>query len=419
MSGYQVVEKVGSHGDAARRAYAAWAASLQADTRREKGNAMTAKQILPLVLAAHRALVDDLDAQLDISAKGLSDMLAASARADPQRFMKLDKPVRYRVVPIQSFLEVKTLPSNKGLYDRRAVKRLKEAKAENKELRAEVDEGRRAAARDQRLIGRLQAVEKKLAAKSAGPRTEERPEVDPSKLYGTRFEHSQHFKVLMRDAMACMPGASMRQWSRMAAYIARAFAHDARNQTLTPELIVRMMPCKDTLSSWQDEQGDVDDYKLAQRLQKFAEGFYEVADAGNKKGIKMNFESVAFFDFDIKCVDFQFANNNNDGGGGKESAIAVQKTAGRFRTRAIGSGTDSAGDVLVTMVKEMRAICPGFVAAACFLHVLNAILMNSYMESFGDEMMGIPGALRRGFLTAYLIDKFYETSSRATSTTWA
>ena len=94
MSGYELVEKVGSHGDAARRAYAAWAASVRADTRRAVGGAMTAKQILPLVLEAHRVLVDDVGAQLDISAKGLSFMLAASARADPTRFMKLDKPIR-------------------------------------------------------------------------------------------------------------------------------------------------------------------------------------------------------------------------------------------------------------------------------------------------------------------------------------
>ena len=116
---------------------------MRADTRRADGGAMTAKQILPLVLEAHRVLVDDVGAQLDISAKALSNMLAASARADPTRFMKLDKPIRYRVAPIGSYLEVKTLPSHKMLCDRRTVKRLKEAKAENKQLRAELDEGKR------------------------------------------------------------------------------------------------------------------------------------------------------------------------------------------------------------------------------------------------------------------------------------
>jgi len=100
---------------------------------------MTAKQILPLVLAAHRALVDDLDAQLDISAKGLSDMLAASARAHPKRFMKLDKPVRYRVVPIGSYLEVE---SKSLRVDRSSIVRDREdrkRKQEEADLAATLD----------------------------------------------------------------------------------------------------------------------------------------------------------------------------------------------------------------------------------------------------------------------------------------
>ena len=304
---------------------------------------MTAKQILPLVLEAHRVLVDDVGAQLDISAKALSNMLAASARADPTRFMKLDKPIRYRVAPIGSYLEVKTLPSHKMLCDRRTVKRLKEAKAENKQLRAELDEGKRATAREDALIGVIKGLEKKVAEPlpAAAP---ERAEVDASSSYNTSASHSQVFKALIRDAMACMPSASIRKFPQMAALIVRAFAHDARNMPLTPELIVRMMPSKKTLSKWQDEQGDVDDFKLARRLQEFAEGFYEIADAGNKKGRKMNFELMAFFDFQVGAVDRQQAANFDVGGGGEESAIAVQKPGDEAQHLRPRRAVDARGD---------------------------------------------------------------------------
>ena len=71
-----------------------------------------------------------------------------------------------------------------------------------------------------------------------------------------------------------------------------------------------------------------------------------------------------------------------------------------------GTVTDSAANCISGMVKCMQSKFPGFVAVACFLHVMNLVLVNSYLSSFGDEERGECSALRIGFMMSYLHHHF-------------
>ncbi len=71
-----------------------------------------------------------------------------------------------------------------------------------------------------------------------------------------------------------------------------------------------------------------------------------------------------------------------------------------------GTVTDSAANCISGMVKCMKSRFPGFVAVACFLHVMNLVLVNSYLSSFGDEERGECSALRIGFMMSYLHHHF-------------
>ena len=72
-----------------------------------------------------------------------------------------------------------------------------------------------------------------------------------------------------------------------------------------------------------------------------------------------------------------------------------------------GSCTDSAADCIKGIVKEMRARFSAFIAAACFLHVMNLVLVNSYLAAFGDEERGVCSALRIGYMMSYLHHHFH------------
>ena len=88
-----------------------------------------------------------------------------------------------------------------------------------------------------------------------------------------------------------------------------------------------------------------------------------------------------------------------------QSIVDDGKRVGIFEW--FGSCTDSASDCIKGMVKDMSARFPSFVETACFLHVLNLVLVNSYLASFGDEERGVCSALRIGYMMSYLHHHFH------------
>jgi len=408
---YELFEAVGRHGDAAAAAFEAWASSAAADTRKAKNGAMTAPQILPLVVLAHQLLAQDANASLDLDARALGRMLS-NAAAESDRFQKIaGKYTAYKIAPPLNYLESSTLPSNKKLVDRRTLKKLEAAAAERDDLKAQLADAERRAARVRHLVARVESLEERLRAATEPRRAAAAPGDDLgdassfAQSYDRRVIHEHGFKVLVREAMAIMPACSTRQLPRLLATVARAYALQAK-LSLSPEAIVRITPSSWSLRNWQDELGDVDDYALSLLLKNVADGVFGLCDAGNKKSKKMLFEMFSFWDFVKKCVQLKQISNFDCGGNGIANAAAMDASVERFDTHLLGTCTDSAGDVINTMVEELRKKYPGMSASACMLHVLNIILMNGYVVAFGDEEMGVAGALRRGFLTSYLVRKF-------------
>ena len=88
-----------------------------------------------------------------------------------------------------------------------------------------------------------------------------------------------------------------------------------------------------------------------------------------------------------------------------QSIVDDGKRVGVFEW--FGSCTDSASDCIKGMVKEMSSRFPSFVEAACFLHVLNLVLVNPYLAAFGDEERGVCSALRIGYMMSYLHHHFH------------
>jgi hypothetical protein len=134
---------------------------------------------------------------------------------------------------------------------------------------------------------------------------------------------------------------------------------------------------------------------------------YALVDAGNKGGHKMFFVLFSYYDLNDNCVKLKTIDNLDCLGDGEANAAAVWKAVQRLGCKLLGTGTDNAGDVLTTMIAELRKLSPTSLnSTGCLLHVYNIILNNAYMAAFGDEEWGVPGSLRRGFMVAYLIEKF-------------
>ena len=89
-----------------------------------------------------------------------------------------------------------------------------------------------------------------------------------------------------------------------------------------------------------------------------------------------------------------------------QSTVDDGKRVGIFEW--FGSCTDSASDCIKGMVNDMKTRFPSFVAAACFLHVMNLVLVNSYLAAFGDEERGVCSALRIGYMMSYLHHHFHD-----------
>ena len=94
-------------------------------------------------------------------------------------------------------------------------------------------------------------------------------------------------------------------------------------------------------------------------------------------------------------------------------ATVVRKSLHRLGVhdeRIGGSCTDSAGDVLRTMVNEMAEHCAYFVGMGCILHILHLLMLRALFAAFGEQVKpketggaGENGVLRAAFMVNYLL----------------
>ena len=174
--------------------------------------------------------------------------------------------------------------------------------------------------------------------------------------------------------------------------------------------VVKVVPTD--LASIIDFCAEMDDRRLYEETKDLTAAF-ALSDKGDQKaGTSKNaltHNMVAGYHHPTGTPYLRHMNASQLGRGGPEIAQSIVddgKRIGIFEW--FGSCTDSASDCIKGMVKNMESRFPSFVAAACFLHIMNLVLVNSYLASFGDEERGVCSALRIGYMMSYLHHHFHK-----------
>ena len=165
------------------------------------------------------------------------------------------------------------------------------------------------------------------------------------------------------------------------------------------------------LGSILDYCADMDDHAMAEEATHIQAAF-ALSDMGDQKAgtgkNSITHNGATGYDHSTNSVwgakHMSGMDVGKDGGSIAKSIMQDGKRWGIQSWR--GSVTDSAANCIRGMVGALQAACPGFVAMACFLHVMNLVLVNSYLSSFGDEERGVCSALRIGYMMSYLHHKF-------------
>ena len=140
------------------------------------------------------------------------------------------------------------------------------------------------------------------------------------------------------------------------------------------------------------------------------DSFFVATDAGNKGDHKWQVEIASTYSHKMGCVIERDIGCNCVDGLASGEAVAKSICASGERVgigkRWRGACIDNAQDMITTFVTAMSTFFFGFIGCGCVLHILNLILVNAYIDAFGDEAMGVCSALRVGFMVHYLQSKF-------------
>ena len=218
---------------------------------------------------------------------------------------------------------------------------------------------------------------------------------------------SPEYKLAVRNALY-FSGCSQAKFPHVHATLVY-FTIKELDYKLPLEDVLRVVPTD--LASIIDFCADMDDYRLAQETKDLTAAF-ALSDKGDQKaGTSKNaltHNMVAGFNHSTGAPYLVHMGAQEIERGGEaiaQSIVDDGKRIGIFEW--FGSCTDSAADCIKGMVKEMRSRFSSFIAAACFLHVMNLVLVNSYLAAFGDEERGVCSALRIGYMMSYLHHHFH------------
>ena len=218
---------------------------------------------------------------------------------------------------------------------------------------------------------------------------------------------SPEYKLAVRNALY-FSGCSQAKFPHVHATLVY-FTIKELDYKLPLEDVLRVVPTD--LASIIDFCADMDDYRLAQETKDLTTAF-ALSDKGDQKaGTSKNaltHNMVAGFNHSTGAPYLVHMGAQEIERGGEaiaQSIVDDGKRIGIFEW--FGSCTDSAADCIKGMVKEMRSRFSSFIAAACFLHVMNLVLVNSYLAAFGDEERGVCSALRIEYMMSYLHHHFH------------
>ena len=215
--------------------------------------------------------------------------------------------------------------------------------------------------------------------------------------YKTTVRHALH----MREGLL-LTGSSQRQFPKAAFLIVRSAIEELGLGHLTSDKeILKIIPTD--LATVMEKCQRVDELLLTMDLQERVDAVFSVNDAGNSGKRKITYRLLVGYDHVDNCIKQVLGGADEIAAGGEHIADAVTDDLELLGNPDVaGSCTDSALDVISAFVKHMKDKNPGFLAVGCLLHIMNLVLMNAYLATFGDEEMGVNSALRIGFMSNYL-----------------
>eukprot|EP00617_Octactis_speculum_P001016 CAMPEP_0185790860 /NCGR_PEP_ID=MMETSP1174-20130828/158039_1 /TAXON_ID=35687 /ORGANISM="Dictyocha speculum, Strain CCMP1381" /LENGTH=1350 /DNA_ID=CAMNT_0028485721 /DNA_START=70 /DNA_END=4122 /DNA_ORIENTATION=+ len=184
--------------------------------------------------------------------------------------------------------------------------------------------------------------------------------------------------------------------------------------------VLALAPSPRSVANWIRWGASIDDYLTTQDLKR-ARGVFVSTDAGEAANMKRQMTALTFWDFGLNRPRFVPADCMAAGSGGLGAAKNVHTTLLRLMVeRAFGGTTDSAPEVLSVMPRELQKLWPDYkIVVGCVLHILNLILVAASLNAFGDEAMGVCGALRLAYVVHYLQKKYVKHWSSFLETTSA
>ena len=361
-----------------------------------------------------RAILDEWFAKTE--GKGTAGDFAVEVNAFVSQHAKhADPDLSFTSQAISKYLAIKLQDGNK-----RVSKKAADAKAKASwtwTIRTPVDLRPNMTTVDRRTLDDLKQCREQLKGILKFQEREELPEVvdgdeffdakevdtDDMDVDGTRRRLlSPEYKLAVRSALY-MSGCSQAKFPYVHATLVY-FTIKELGYKLDLDDVLSVVPTD--LGSIIDFCADMDDYRLYQQAAGVSAPF-AISDKGKQNAgtgtNDLTQNLVTGYDYATGApwgpVHLSAQEIEKGGAAIAQSIVDDGKRVGIFEW--FGSCTDSASDCIKGMVKEMSSRFPSFIETACFLHVMNLVLVNSYLASFGDEERGVCSALRIGYCTTF------------------
>ena len=382
--------------------------------RSHEASDTTSGQFVPTTGRAEdrrRAILDEWFAQAE--GRRTAPEFAVEVNAFVSQHAKhADRDLSFCSSSIRQYLVTKLSEGNK-----RVSKKAGNAKAKASwtwTIRTPVDLRPNMTTVDRRTLDNLKQCREQLKGILKFQEREELPEVvdgdeffdakevdtDDMDVDGTRRRFlSPEYKLAVRSALY-MSGCSQAKFPYVHATLVY-FTIKELGYKLDLDDVLSVVPTD--LGSIIDFCADMDDYRLYQQAAGVSAPF-AISDKGKQNQNDLTHNLVTGYDHATGApwgpIHLSAQEIEKGGAAIAQSIVDDGKRVGIFEW--FGSCTDSASDCIKGMVKEMSSRFPSFIETACFLHVMNLVLVNSYLASFGDEERGVCSALRIGYIVSYL-----------------
>ena len=361
-----MVPKVGRDGEREKAAVRGWLCSPGTTATSKRAEELLAEVNIWAQLNLAQLNCAHFD-ELNITARTIGGVLANDQSGRVKKLKLQGKSSLWTINRVQD-------PPGRKSYDKRTAAKLEARSTELKKL-------------------------EKMEVATASDRSS--PAKKSVQVHETTIGHALHF----REALL-LTQSSQRKFPQAVFLIARSVLKELKLDGLvSDERILQVIPTdyKTLLEKCQR----TDEMLLKMDLEERVDAVFSVNDAGNTGKRKVTYRLLVGYDHKDDCVKQVTAGADEVAAGGEHIADAVTDDLELLgNPEVVGSCTDSALDVISKFVEFMTSKHPGFLAVGCLLHIMNLVLMNAYLATFGDEEMGVNSALRIGFMCHYLQSLF-------------